>query len=269
MRNLTRLRPSPAMIVAGVALVMAMSGAAIALPGKGKVKSNDIAKGAVKTKAIAKGAVGSKQIKGKSIKGNRIKDKAIKAKQIADATITNGKIADATITGAKVAPDGLSSSNIGDYKAVSTEFVAATDGVDRATARAAAPPQELFSKGQLSIYAKCYRDTTADEVWADIFVATSAAGAVFDGDNFELSGGPAATDFLNPDTPEEERPLEEDTNALANDAEVNESEFMAMAPDGTKLVGQTSAAAKNGNLALNNGLYGAGNGCLFEAEIAG
>lgn len=265
MRNLKRLRPSPALLVAGAALVMAMSGAAIALPGKGQVKSNDIAKGAVKSKAIAKGAIGSKQIKGKSIKGNRIKDKAIKAKQIADATITNGKIADGTITGAKVAPDGIDSSNIADYKAAQTGVVAATDGVDRDTARAAAPPQELFSKGQLSIYAKCYRDTTADEVYADVFMATSANGVILAGEG-DLDGDP---DFLDTDTLEADRALENDTNALLDGADTNVSEFTAMAPDGTKLVGHTGTAAKNGNLAGGNGIYGAGNVCLFQVEVAG
>jgi len=45
------------MLVAVVALVAAMSGAAIALPGQSSVKSNDIAKGAVKGKQIATGAV--------------------------------------------------------------------------------------------------------------------------------------------------------------------------------------------------------------------
>ncbi|MGH2952669.1 MAG: hypothetical protein ACRDK9_01430 [Solirubrobacterales bacterium] len=45
------------MIVAVIALVLAMSGAALALPGKNSVKSNDIAPGAVKGRDIATGAV--------------------------------------------------------------------------------------------------------------------------------------------------------------------------------------------------------------------
>ncbi len=71
---ISKSRPSPAMIVAMAALVMAMSGAAIALPGKGKVQTNDLQNGSVTKKKIAKGAVGSAQIIGKSIKGNRLKD---------------------------------------------------------------------------------------------------------------------------------------------------------------------------------------------------
>jgi hypothetical protein len=50
-------RPSPAMVVAVVALVLALTGAAVALPGRNSVKSNDIAPKNVKLGDIARGAV--------------------------------------------------------------------------------------------------------------------------------------------------------------------------------------------------------------------
>ena len=50
-------RPSPALIVAMVALIAAVSGTALALPGKNSVKSNDIAPGGVKGTDIANGAI--------------------------------------------------------------------------------------------------------------------------------------------------------------------------------------------------------------------
>jgi hypothetical protein len=53
----TRTRPSPALVVAMVALIAAVSGTALALPGKNSVKSSDIAAGAVKGRDIAKQAV--------------------------------------------------------------------------------------------------------------------------------------------------------------------------------------------------------------------
>ena len=55
-------RPSPAMLVAIIALVAAMSGSAIALQGKNSVKSNDIAPGSVKGPDIADGAVSSPKL---------------------------------------------------------------------------------------------------------------------------------------------------------------------------------------------------------------
>jgi hypothetical protein len=299
------IRPTPALVVAVVALVAAMSGAAVALPGKNQVKGNDIAKGAVKAKSIAKGAVGSKQIKGKSIRGNRLKDGAIRHKQlregavtsaklldaavttakilddaitgekiagaaitaakIANGAITAAKIADGAITGQQVAPNGLDSSNISDYKSAGTEPVTAVDGADFATARGAAAPQELFSKGQLSIYGKCFRDTSTDTVYAHVYVATTADGAILDADDV-LDGDP---DFLNVATAEDDRELENNAVAAANAASTSEGEFLAMSPDGTRIVGQVGIAAKNGTLAGGNGLYGAGNVCLFSAEVAG
>lgn len=49
--------PSPALLVAMIALVAALAGSAIALPGSNSVKSNDIKRDAVKGSDIATGAV--------------------------------------------------------------------------------------------------------------------------------------------------------------------------------------------------------------------
>jgi hypothetical protein len=279
MSALTKLRPSPAMAVAMAALVLGMTGAAIALPGKGTVSTNDIKKGAIKGKliapgaikgkSIAKGAVGSQQIKGKSIKGNRIKDGGIKAKQIADATITAKKIEDGTITGKQVAANGLSSANIVDLKAVGPAKLAATDGAGADAARNAAPKAELFKKGQLTIYAKCFRDTTADEVYATVFIETSANGAIFRSGPDQLPGGGAATAFLNTNTDEVERELSS-TITPPSDANLDFTQFTATSADGlTGLSGTVSTGAKNGNLGGGNGVYGAGNGCLFNLQVGG
>jgi hypothetical protein len=54
--SLKRL-PSPGLVVGVIALIAALSGTAIALPGKNTVDSGDIKKGAVKTSDIARGTV--------------------------------------------------------------------------------------------------------------------------------------------------------------------------------------------------------------------
>ena len=293
MGSISTLRPSPALIVAMAALVMAMSGAAIALPGKGSVKKNDIAKGAVRTKAIApgavktktinKGAVGSQQIKGKSIKGNRLKDGGVGSKQLKDAGITNEKIEaqavtadkvkDGTLTGVQVAPEGLSSGNISDYAVLGSgtgafHRLTATDGGSEAAARDAAPATQLFKKGQLTISAKCFRDTVADQTFAEVYVETAANGAIFTSFEDALVGGNAATDFLNTNTALVDSTLAA-ISATGADADMDEGGFSAHAVDGTTLKGQLTFAAKNGALAGGNGAYGEGNVCLFGGEIAG
>jgi hypothetical protein len=144
----------------------------------------------------------------------------------------------------------------------------ATDGVDEATARAAAPATELFTKGQLTITAKCFRDTTAGETFAEIYIGTSADGAIFDGDTDDLSGGPASTDFLNDDTAEDERQLD-DESVVGPNASMDEGEFDAVSPDGTHLIGQTLIGVKDGDLAGGNGAYGPGNVCLFGGTVNG
>jgi hypothetical protein len=249
MKNaLSKLRPSPAMVVGVTALVVATSGAAIALPGKNTVTKNDIKNGAVTTKKIAKGAVGSQQIKGKSIKGNRLKDGTIKEKQVAE--------------------DGLTTANIADVKTIGPVKVTATDGVDENTARTAAPLTELFTKGQITIEAKCFRDTTADVLYGELYVKTSANGAIVQGTD-TLAGGNAATDFLNTDTPEVDRQLDTQQTG-ATSASYGESEFSITSADGaTQLLGIPSIAVKNGALAGGNGVYGDGNVCLFGLQVTG
>lgn len=271
MRKLKLRRPSAALIVALVALVAAMSGAAIALPGKNSVDRNDIQKGAVKTKAIAngavtkkkiaRGAVASKQIKGKSIKGNRLRDKAIRAKQIDDETITS----------AQVAKDGLNSSNIADYKSTGMVRLTATEGPNADAAREAAPETVLVQKGDLTVYAKCFRDNGANEVKGAMYIRTATPGAILDASSNGLPGGSAASEFLNPDTPEVDREID-NIDANPDDAEFSQGDddaFRAFAPDGTALVGLTSIAVKQGNVAVNNGVYGAGDVCLFSLQLLG
>jgi hypothetical protein len=60
-------RPSPALIVAVVALVAALAGSALALPGKNTVQSNDIKKNAVK----------SKQLKNNGVKGTDVDEASL------------------------------------------------------------------------------------------------------------------------------------------------------------------------------------------------
>ena len=248
-----RLIPSPALGVALVALMVAMSGAAIALPGKGGVQKDDLAKGAVTAKAIAKNAVQSKNIKSNAVTGAKVK---------------NG-----SLTAADVQDESLSAKDVSDYAVVSSPLgsmvrLSATDAPDAATGRATAPPQVLFKKGAITLYAKCFRDTGADETFAEIYVATAANGAVFNGQVDALEGGNAATDFLNTDTDPTDATLDNAT-ATGNDASYNEGEFTILGPDGTSLIGQTGVGAKNGVLGGGNGAYGDGNVCVFNAELAG
>src|SRR5262245_65953064 len=58
MRKLVAPRPSPALVVAFAALIVALSGTAIGLPGKNTVDSGDIKNNAVKGKDVNEGTLG-------------------------------------------------------------------------------------------------------------------------------------------------------------------------------------------------------------------
>jgi hypothetical protein len=89
-------RPSPALIVAIVALLAALAGTAVALPGKNTVKSNDIAKNAVRSSDVK-----NDSLKGKDIKESTLSKVPNAARADSANTATNAANAD-TVNGLKV-----------------------------------------------------------------------------------------------------------------------------------------------------------------------
>jgi hypothetical protein len=80
--RLRRLRPSPAAVIGTVALVFALSGVAVALPGKNSVVTKDIKKNAVTTP--------------------KVKNAAITEAKLGDGAVTTAKLGADAVTGAKV-----------------------------------------------------------------------------------------------------------------------------------------------------------------------
>jgi hypothetical protein len=77
LRRIRKWPPSPAMVVAFVALIAAMSGTAVALPGKNSVDSGDLKNGAVKNADIGKNAVTGSRVKNNSLKGADIVESSL------------------------------------------------------------------------------------------------------------------------------------------------------------------------------------------------
>jgi len=88
--------------IAYVALFVALSGTAIALPGKNKVKKNDIARGAVVGKAIAADAV----------KQAKIRNGAVIAPKLGPGAVTTPALLDDAVTAPKLAPDSVTRNSI-------------------------------------------------------------------------------------------------------------------------------------------------------------
>lgn len=228
----TTPRPSAAMIVALLALVVAMGGTSYA--------------------AIT--------ITGKNIKNGTVTGADLKNSSVTGADVRNGSLA---------ANDFKSGALIA--KSIPRKRVPAVDGIDTATARANAPRVTLYRNGALTVYGKCFTNTTSNNTYYETYIASSVAGSVFDSRNDSRVGGALASDFLSPTTLETDATLEEE-NVGPNDADVDaqdDSDFVAFAPDGTTLRGWTGGAVKNGTLAGGNGVYGPGNVCLFTGAIFG
>ncbi len=235
--------PSPALVVATIALVLALTGAAAALPGRNTVDAGD----------IEKGAVGTKELQRNAVRGPDVRKDALKGRQVFESKL--GPVPEAeSVQTVDLFGDGY-------------ERVTATEGPSLAGAQAAAPRIELAAAGQLRIYAKCFRDAGAQTVYGRVYIETGADGAVVESGFADLGGG-APGGYLNPATPEGARVLME-ASAGSDDAAIDRGDWFAMAPDGTGIGGRVAVAVKSGTLAAGEGVYGAGEICLFDGDSIG
>jgi hypothetical protein len=80
-------RPSPAMVLAFVALVAALSGTAVALPGKNSVDSGDIRNNTVRSKDIRNNQVATKDVKNNNLRSNDIRNNTVTGNDVNEATL--------------------------------------------------------------------------------------------------------------------------------------------------------------------------------------
>lgn len=89
-----RLRPSPAAAIAVVALVFAVSGVAVALPGKNSVVTKDIKKNAVTAAKIKNGSVTEPKLGEGAVGTSKIGNDAVTGAKVNEGTL--GKVPSAT-----------------------------------------------------------------------------------------------------------------------------------------------------------------------------
>jgi len=92
-----RRRPSPAMGVAFLALVLAVSGTAVALPGRNTVDSGDLKRGAVKSTDIGRGAVTSTKLRNGAVTNPKLRNGAVSTTKLRDDAVTGAKIAEGSL----------------------------------------------------------------------------------------------------------------------------------------------------------------------------
>jgi hypothetical protein len=148
--------------------------------------------------------------------------------------------------------------------------VSATDPSED-TARANATRVRIFAQGPLEVYAKCYRSTSDPAnpgTHGEVYIRTSVGGTVFDGDSGDSSNG-----FIGPSTPESERRLVSQSSfaGVGNPGTLNiidayKGAFYAAAGN-RHLTGQLLLGTKVGTPPAGNGLFGAGDRCLFGGVV--
>lgn len=115
MRKLTSRRPSPALVLAILALIVAVVGTATAAPrqvrkvivrkgqiAKGAVTAKALAKGAVHPAAISRGAVGVAALRPGSVGSSVLAPDAVGAGQLAPGSVYGGALGEVTVHSAAI-----------------------------------------------------------------------------------------------------------------------------------------------------------------------
>ena len=97
MSRILRHSPSPAMVVAFIALSVALAGTATALPGRNKVKKGDIARNAVTSRNIARSAVRSEHLKSRSVTRSKIARRAVDSSLVGSDALTGANIQESSL----------------------------------------------------------------------------------------------------------------------------------------------------------------------------
>jgi hypothetical protein len=94
-------------VVGYLALFVALTGTAVAIPGHHNVKSKNLATGAVKSKAIAKDAVKASKIRDAAVTNPAVAAGAISSTKLAAGAVVSNTLGDASVTSAKLADDAV------------------------------------------------------------------------------------------------------------------------------------------------------------------
>jgi len=130
-------RPSPALVIACVALFAALTGSAIAAGlGKNTVASRQIVNGSVRTAdlqrevvksgKIADGTVAAADLRSDSVQSDEIADEAVGSPEVATDALTAGDLAAASVTSSEVDDQSLGAVDLGPDSVGASELGAVT-----------------------------------------------------------------------------------------------------------------------------------------------
>ena len=134
--------------VAYVALFVALSGTAAALPGNDNVKAKNLAPGSVKSKAIAKDAVKKSKLANSAVANAAVAPGAISSTKLAAGAVITSTLGDAAVTTPKLADDAVTRQKIVQGSVNGGKL--ANGSVDSAKVNNGSLLGEDFAAGQLS-----------------------------------------------------------------------------------------------------------------------
>lgn len=224
-------RVTPALVVAILALVAGLSGTAIA-----QISGNQ----------LAPRSVGGGKLKPQSIGGGKLKPKSIHGSKLKQ--FTGGLIKRETIPAGKLAPNSLGTDQIDESKLGAVPMANRLSSGFNAKL-AFGEKADLVEAGPFKLTAECVQNGTdasgtEGRDFVRILLETLEPGSVVTSEHASLTGS-AEDKFLNPDTPEADRIVDEIAVDTGKSNFKQGGDFSAMAPGGAGLSateGSTSAA---------------------------
>jgi hypothetical protein len=179
MSRMLRRRPSPSMVVAFIALCVALAGTATALPGRARVKKDDIARAAVRSIHIKSRAIQSKHIKSRAVTRSKIAKRAVGSSEVGQDSLNGTNIVESSLA---TVPNASNATNAGKVNGRSVEKFSFVSG-------SGAQPTNVLVVNGLTLIASCSAGPNLN-----VSASTAVSGA------FVHSGGalPAGS-FYNAD----------------------------------------------------------------------
>ena len=110
MSNIRFKKPSPALVIAVIALFVGLSGAAYA---GNKIGTNKIKGKAVTTGKLAGKAVTTGKLAGQAVKSGKLAGQAVTTSKLADGAVTESKLGDQSVTTSKLSDESVKSGKLG------------------------------------------------------------------------------------------------------------------------------------------------------------
>lgn len=244
-------RPSPALLVAIAAVVLATAGTAFAAS---KIHGSQIQNRTITGPKVQKATLGGVHMRARSVGGGKIRP------------FTGGIIKNKTIAGNKLRDKTLTGEQIDVTKLGTVPTAAAVDGDARYSVKLGfGQSEEVATVGPFKLVAQCHQNVTDSEGEtgrdvARVVIATAEAGSVLRS-GVSNRDGSSADEMLNPTTAEAQRIVLEHSLPSGQAGFAPSGQFTAMAPNG--------ATASSPAGASSAALHYAGSACALSGSVLG